>query len=121
DGGTLRIATANVQLQRQGEIGELAAGRYAILSVADSGCGMTAKVLASVFEPFFTTKPIGQGTGLGLSMIYGFTRQAGGHVQITSTPGEGTEVRLYLPAHQQQPQTAAVTGEAGGALQAQQG
>ncbi|MGE4404129.1 PAS domain-containing protein [Pseudomonas sp.] len=121
DGGTLRIATANVQLQRQGEIGELAAGRYVTLSVADSGCGMSAKVLASVFEPFFTTKPIGQGTGLGLSMIYGFTRQAGGHVQITSAPGEGTEVRLYLPAHQQQPQTAAVASEAGGALQAQQG
>jgi CheY-like chemotaxis protein len=60
---------------------------------------MTPKVLASAFEPFFTTKPIGQGTGLGLSMIYGFARQAGGHVQIRSEPSEGTEVTLYLPAH----------------------
>ncbi len=121
DGGVLRIATANVALQHQGEIGELAAGHYVTLSVADSGCGMNAKVLASVFEPFFTTKPIGQGTGLGLSMIYGFTRQAGGHVQITSEPGKGTEVRLYLPAHQQQAHADATAGDADGALQAQQG
>ncbi|MGM3386710.1 PAS domain-containing protein [Stutzerimonas stutzeri] len=99
DGGSLYIATANVVLSRQAEIGDLPAGRYVTLSVLDSGCGMTAKVLASAFEPFFTTKPIGQGTGLGLSMIYGFVRQAGGHVQIRSEPGKGTEVTLYLPAH----------------------
>ncbi len=98
DGGSLYIATANVELQ-QGEVGELAAGRYVTLSVIDSGCGMTSRVLASAFEPFFTTKPIGQGTGLGLSMIYGFARQAGGHVQLRSEPGTGTEVILYLPAH----------------------
>ena len=98
DGGSLYIATANVTLQ-QGEVGELPAGRYVSLSVIDSGCGMTPKVLAAAFEPFFTTKPIGQGTGLGLSMIYGFARQAGGHVQLRSEPDNGTEVTLYLPAH----------------------
>ena len=99
DGGSLYIATANVQLQRHAEVGELPPGRYVSLSVIDSGCGMTPKVLAAAFEPFFTTKPIGQGTGLGLSMIYGFARQAGGHVQIRSEPGNGTEVTLYLPAY----------------------
>ena len=100
DGGSLYIATANVQLQRQSEVGDLAPGRYVSLSVIDSGCGMSPKVLAAAFEPFFTTKPIGQGTGLGLSMIYGFARQAGGHLQIRSELGKGTEVTLYLPAHQ---------------------
>ncbi len=113
DGGSLYIATANVQLQRQAEIGELAPGRYVSLSVIDSGCGMTPKVLAAAFEPFFTTKPIGQGTGLGLSMIYGFARQTGGHVQIRSEPGNGTEVTLYLPAHHDAPlpPAAAVSDE----------
>ncbi|MCQ4286560.1 PAS domain-containing protein [Pseudomonas stutzeri] len=99
DGGSLYIATTNVQLSSQSQVGELAPGRYVTLSVIDSGCGMTPKVLAAAFEPFFTTKPIGQGTGLGLSMIYGFARQAGGHVQIRSEPGKGTEVTLYFPAH----------------------
>ena len=98
DGGSLYMATANVTLE-QNEIGQLAAGRYVTLSVIDTGCGMSPKVLAAAFEPFFTTKPLGQGTGLGLSMIYGFARQAGGHVQLRSEPGKGTEVTLYLPAH----------------------
>ena len=98
-GGSLYITTANVLLGRQSQVGELPPGRYVSLSVLDSGCGMTPKVLAAAFEPFFTTKPIGQGTGLGLSMIYGFARQAGGHVHICSEPDKGTEVTLYLPAH----------------------
>ncbi|MGE4477138.1 MAG: response regulator, partial [Stutzerimonas sp.] len=91
------------------------------LSVIDSGCGMSAKVLASAFEPFFTTKPIGQGTGLGLSMIYGFARQAGGHVLIDSEPGQGTEVRLYLPVHPQLTLPAEDLRQASEAPQAQQG
>lgn len=99
DGGSLYIATSNIQVEHQAEVGELTPGRYVRLSVIDSGCGMAPKVLAAAFEPFFTTKPIGQGTGLGLSMIYGFARQTGGHVQIVSEPGNGTEVTLYLPAH----------------------
>ena len=99
DGGSLYIATDNLEVRNTGEIGELVPGRYVSLSVLDSGCGMTPKVLAAAFEPFFTTKPIGQGTGLGLSMIYGFARQTGGHVQICSEQGKGTAVTLYLPAH----------------------
>lgn len=67
------------------------------LSVRDTGTGMDASVLEKVFEPFFTTKPIGQGTGLGLSMIYGFTRQSGGQVDVESAPGAGTTMHLYLP------------------------
>ncbi len=75
----------------------LPVGRYVVLSVADTGVGMTADVLAKAFEPFYTTKPLGQGTGLGLSMIYGFARQSGGSVRIQSSPGKGTIVRLCLP------------------------
>jgi len=78
-------------------------------------------VLASVFEPFFTTKPIGQGTGLGLSMVYGFTRQAGGHIQIASEPGVGTQVSLYLPVFDEQDAVAAPAAETEGPLRAQQG
>nr|WP_158889406.1 MULTISPECIES: ATP-binding protein [unclassified Pseudomonas] len=76
---------------------ELTPGRYLHLSVTDTGSGMTPEVAAKAFEPFFTTKPIGQGTGLGLSMIYGFARQSGGQLRLRSTPGEGTTVCLYLP------------------------
>jgi PAS domain S-box-containing protein len=75
----------------------LPVGRYVVLSVADTGVGMTADVLARAFEPFYTTKPLGQGTGLGLSMIYGFARQSGGSVRIRSSPGNGTVVWLCLP------------------------
>jgi CheY-like chemotaxis protein/two-component sensor histidine kinase len=73
------------------------AGDYLMIAVSDNGTGMTPKVLAKAFDPFFTTKPIGQGTGLGLSMIYGFAQQSGGHVTLFSMPGQGTSVRLYLP------------------------
>ncbi|WP_061937936.1 PAS domain-containing protein [Aureimonas sp. AU22] len=74
------------------------AGPFAVLEVADTGSGMSQETLAKAFEPFFTTKPIGQGTGLGLSQIYGFARQSGGHVAIESREGEGTTIRLLLPA-----------------------
>ncbi|HEX2941925.1 MAG TPA: response regulator, partial [Rhodopila sp.] len=75
------------------------AGDYVTISVADTGSGMTPDVLANAFDPFFTTKPLGQGTGLGLSMIYGFARQSGGHVKIESEVGRGTCVTMYLPRH----------------------
>ena len=77
-------------------------GSYVMLTVTDSGDGIPADVLPRVMEPFFTTKPPGQGTGLGLSMVYGFTRQSGGTATITSTPGQGTTVRLYFPATPEQ-------------------
>lgn len=74
------------------------AGTYAMISLRDSGCGMSPDIVARVFEPFFTTKDIGKGTGLGLSMVYGFMAQSGGYVEVDSQPGEGTEFRLFLPA-----------------------
>ena len=95
-GGVVSIGTHNAHLEAMGDD---PAGDYVCLSVADTGCGMPAEVAARAFDPFFTTKPMGQGTGLGLSMIYGFVRQSGGRVNIESREGEGTTVRLYLPRH----------------------
>jgi PAS domain S-box-containing protein len=101
DGGHLSIETERLRFDKggQGHPAELATGDYVVLRVADTGEGMTAEVLSRAFDPFFTTKPIGQGTGLGLSMVYGFAKQTGGHVRIQSSPGEGTTVWLYLPRH----------------------
>ena len=94
DGGVLRIDTANVRLT--GEHDGLH-GTFVALTVADTGCGMSPDVLARAFEPFFTTKAEGQGTGLGLSMVYGLARQSRGTAVICSEPGEGTAVTIFLP------------------------
>ncbi len=100
DGGRLSIRIANVKLgERDAREHDLPPGPYVSLSVADTGTGMPPEVIAKAFDPFFTTKPIGQGTGLGLSMIYGFARQSGGVVRIASEVGQGTSVSLYLPRH----------------------
>ena len=104
DGGRIVIETANRTLaEADARKRELHAGDYLLLRVVDSGTGMPDDVLARVFEPFFTTKPIGQGTGLGLSMIYGFVHQSGGAVHIDSAPGRGTEVDILLPRHAGEP------------------
>jgi CheY-like chemotaxis protein len=101
DGGGLTIETANRWLDvRSARERDLEPGQYVSLCVSDTGSGMTPEVIARAFDPFFTTKPIGMGTGLGLSMIYGFTRQSGGQVRIYSEVGQGTMVCLYLPRHQ---------------------
>jgi PAS domain S-box-containing protein len=98
-GGTLTIATRNVVLDRAftRDQPELSPGDYVEIAVKDTGTGMAPEVLRRAFEPFYTTKPIGRGTGLGLSMVYGFAQQSRGHVAIESAPGAGTMVRLYLP------------------------
>jgi len=100
DGGRLTIRTLNTKLD--GVLPSnpaLSPGDYVCIDVKDTGTGMTDEVAARAFDPFFTTKPIGQGTGLGLSMIYGFARQSNGHVLIDSKLGEGTSVRIYLPRY----------------------
>jgi len=98
EGGVLRIVTANRRLNEvQAAALELPAGDYVTLAVLDTGSGMPPEVLARAFDPFFTTKPVGMGTGLGLSMIYGFAKQSGGIAHIASAPGRGTTVTLYLP------------------------
>jgi CheY-like chemotaxis protein len=100
DGGRLTLETANRWLDEHEARGrDLAPGEYVSLSVKDTGTGMTPEVMAKAFDPFFTTKPIGSGTGLGLSMIYGFTRQSGGEIRLDSQVGEGTTVSIYLPRH----------------------
>jgi two-component system, cell cycle sensor histidine kinase and response regulator CckA len=99
EGGHLTIETANVIMaeQQAARYGDVTPGEYVALDVSDDGRGMPAEILARAAEPFFTTKPPGEGTGLGLSMVYGFAKQSGGHMNIHSEVGHGTTVRLYFP------------------------
>ena len=100
DGGRVTIETANKWMDdRAARARDLPPGQYLSLCVSDTGTGMTPEVQARAFDPFYTTKPLGEGTGLGLSMIYGFARQSAGQVRIYSEPGEGTTVCIYLPRH----------------------
>ncbi|MFJ4144085.1 ATP-binding protein [Pseudomonas sp. NPDC089734] len=100
DGGRITIETANQWMDRHAARAHgMAEGQYLCLCVSDTGTGIPPETMAHVFEPFFTTKPIGQGTGLGLSMIYGFAQQSGGQVRISSKVGEGTTVVIYLPRY----------------------
>lgn len=97
DGGSLHIAARSVELTAEASTFDVLPGRYALLEVADNGSGMDAATLARVFEPFFTTKRFGLGSGLGLSMAYGFVKQSGGGISIQSQPGHGTTVLMVLP------------------------
>ena len=112
-GGTLKIELANTRIgaAEAAALREAKSGDYVALCVTDNGCGMPPEVSARAFDPFFTTKPIGQGTGLGLSMIYGFVQQSGGHIQLISNVDQGTIVRLHLPRHEGQEKGAKVSSQ----------
>ena len=99
DGGKLTIETGNAYLDEDYSriFEDLKPGQYVMISVTDTGCGMRREIADKATEPFFTTKPAGEGTGLGLSQVYGFVKQSGGHLRIYSEPGEGTTIRMYLP------------------------
>ncbi|AYO83211.1 PAS domain S-box-containing protein [Methylobacterium sp. PvP062] len=100
DGGSIIIETANKWMdERAARQHDMPEGQYLSICVTDTGTGMPPEIVARVFEPFFTTKPIGEGTGLGLSMIYGFAQQSGGQVRVYSEVGQGTTVCIYLPRH----------------------
>ena len=109
DGGALTVETSVVDLDAvQAAIRPgLSPGRYLVIAVSDTGVGMAPELIEKVFDPFFTTKPLGQGTGLGLSMVYGFARQSGGAVRVHSQVGMGTSVKLYLPTTYARPTAAA--------------
>jgi len=108
-GGQLRIETANITLKEPvAAVGaQIIPGNYALLTVSDTGSGMSDEVKARIFEPFFTTKPVGQGTGLGLATSYGIIRQCGGYIVVESAVGQGTTFRIYLP---EMTETARATG-----------
>ena len=114
DGGRLTIATANTHLDEAYTVShdDANAGDYVVICVSDTGTGMSSDVVKKAFEPFFTTKPIGQGTGLGLSMIYGFIKQSGGHVRLHSEVGKGTKVELYLRRAAQETEQRSANPEA---------
>ncbi|WP_230125758.1 response regulator, partial [Pseudomonas sp. Bi70] len=114
-GGVIKASTRNLWIDAaRGMALNLPEGEYLSLAVSDDGVGMPPQIVARAVEPFFTTKPIGEGTGLGLSMAYGFAKQSGGQMRIFSVVGEGTTVTLYLPRHAGAPQADTAPGTAAG-------
>lgn len=111
-GGRLTVTARNASLDESyaSRNAEVEPGEYLVIEISDTGSGMSPEVLARVYEPFFTTKPVGQGTGLGLSMVYGFIKQSGGHIRIYSEVGHGTTVRLYLPRAKEEAGKAGAKG-----------
>ncbi|WP_363352052.1 ATP-binding protein [Methylocystis echinoides] len=105
-GGLLRITTVDRTFRTKLPEPDIEPGDYVEIEVTDSGVGMSHELLSRVFEPFFTTKPLGEGTGLGLSQVYGFVKQSGGFVRIESAPGKGTTARIYLPGRAAPPAAA---------------
>jgi signal transduction histidine kinase len=109
DGGKLTIETQNAELDERyaAAHNEVAAGQYVVISVTDSGAGISREVLERAFDPFYTTKGPGQGTGLGLSQVFGFVKQSSGHIKLYSEVGHGTTVKIYLPRHRGESPVAA--------------
>ncbi|MDZ5648632.1 hybrid sensor histidine kinase/response regulator [Nitrospirillum sp. BR 11828] len=121
-GGHITIEASNREIDGEtASAHDMTPGQFVLLSVTDTGVGMPPEVIARAFDPFFTTKPIGQGTGLGLSMIYGFVRQSGGQIRILSEVGQGTTVSLYLPRHHGQEQATEMLAIAQAAPRAKRG
>ena len=117
-GGRVSIETDTVALDASSEV-DVAAGRYVRVTVNDTGCGMAPEVLERAFEPFYTTKEVGKGSGLGLSQVYGFVKQSGGHIELSSEFGIGTTVRLYLPRADDVPKDHVETVERAAASKAE--
>jgi two-component system cell cycle sensor histidine kinase/response regulator CckA len=112
-GGTLTIKTDNVELAEPIRRGDelMPVGKYVVIGVGDTGCGIPKENLDKIFEPFFTTKAVGSGTGLGLSTVYGIIKQTGGHIFVDSAPGEGATFTIYLPRHEGAQESERLTDE----------